>query len=82
MLDINTPGTGGLELCKQIRSHVVCPILFLTDHAPDQGQYNEVQITEEDCIIKPFRLWELTARIRRLPAPNVPGTADIGGCGL
>ena len=63
LLDINMPGTDGLELCKQIRSHVVCPILFLTDHAPDRGQYNDIQITEDDCIIKPFRLQELTTHI-------------------
>ncbi len=68
LLDINMPGTDGLALCKQIRSHVVCPILFLTDHAPDQGQHGDVPIIEDDYIIKPFRLQELTARIAaRLP---------------
>lgn len=82
LLDINMPGTGGLELCKQIRSHVVCPILFLTDHAPDQGQYNEVQITEEDCIIKPFRLWELTARIAACLTQTSPEqqTSEVVTC--
>ena len=67
LLDINIPGTNGLELCKQIRSHVVCPILFLTDHAPDQER-RDIQVTEDDYIIKPFRLHELTTRIAaRLP---------------
>ncbi len=30
ILDINMPGTDGLEFCKDIRNHVSCPILFVT----------------------------------------------------
>ena len=30
LLDINMPGTDGLEVCKRIRDHISCPILFLT----------------------------------------------------
>ena len=30
LLDINMPGTDGLELCRMIRQTVSCPILFLT----------------------------------------------------
>ena len=82
LLDINLPGTDGVELCKQIRSHVVCPILFLTDHAPDQGPHSDVPITEDDCIIKPFRLHELTARIAaRLPQTSPKQqTAEVVTC--
>lgn len=28
LLDINMPGTNGLELCRRIRNQVSCPILF------------------------------------------------------
>ena len=62
LLDINMPGTDGLELRKQIRSRVVCPILFLTACIIKQDQINGFQ-ADDDYLTKPFRLHELTARI-------------------
>ena len=35
LLDINMPGTDGLEVCKRIRDHISCPILFLTARIED-----------------------------------------------
>ena len=63
LLDINMPGTDGLELCKQIRSHVVCPILFLTARITELDQINGFQVGGDDYIIKPFSLKELEARV-------------------
>lgn len=63
LLDINMPGTDGLELCKMIRSHVACPILFLTARITEQDKVNGLQAGGDDYITKPFSLQELTARI-------------------
>lgn len=30
LLDINMPDLDGLSICRRIRDHVACPILFLT----------------------------------------------------
>ena len=63
LLDINMPGMDGLELCKVIRDHVTCPILFLTARITEQDKINGLRAGGDDYIIKPFSLQELTARI-------------------
>ena len=63
LLDINMPGMDGLELCKVIRNHIVCPILFLTARITEQDKVNGLRAGGDDYITKPFSLQELTARI-------------------
>lgn len=63
ILDINMPGTNGLELCKNIRNHTTCPILFVTARITEQDKINGFQYGGDDYITKPFSLNELTARV-------------------
>lgn len=63
LLDINMPDMDGLELCKIIRSHVVCPIVFLTARITEQDKINGLMNGGDDYITKPFSLSEITARI-------------------
>lgn len=84
LLDINMPGICGLELCQAIRSHVTCPILFLTARITEQDRINGLQLGGDDYITKPFSLKELTARIaahlrrdqRSQNRPSVLATSD------
>lgn len=63
LLDINMPKMNGLEVCKRIRNHVACPILFLTAKVEEQDKVNGLLSGGDDYIIKPFSLKELDARI-------------------
>ncbi|MDE6015852.1 MAG: response regulator transcription factor [Acetatifactor sp.] len=63
LLDINMPGMDGLELCRQIRDKISCPILFLTAKAEEQDRVNGLLSGGDDYIVKPFSLKELEARI-------------------
>lgn len=63
LLDIRMPGMSGLELCKTIRDHVICSIVFLTALATDQDTINGLLAGGDDYITKPFSLPALTARI-------------------
>ncbi|MBB3171614.1 response regulator transcription factor [Parvibacter caecicola] len=63
LLDIGMPGIDGLQLCQTIRSHVGCPILFLTARITEQDKIDGLAVGGDDYITKPFSLRELTARI-------------------
>ncbi len=63
ILDINMPGTDGLDFCKNIRDHVSCPILFVTARITEQDKINGLQYGGDDYITKPFSLKELSARV-------------------
>jgi DNA-binding response OmpR family regulator len=64
LLDINMPGLDGLEVCKRIRDHISCPILFLTARIEDADKVKGFAVGGDDYIVKPFSLVELEARVR------------------
>lgn len=63
LLDVNMPGIDGIEVCRRIRDHVSCPILFLTARVEEQDRVNGLLSGGDDYILKPFSLKELEARI-------------------
>lgn len=63
LLDINMPDIDGLEVCRQIRNHVVCPILFLTARVSDSDKIAGLKTGGDDYIVKPFSIDELGARV-------------------
>ncbi len=64
LLDINMPELDGLEVCKRIRDHISCPILFLTARIEDADKVKGFAVGGDDYIVKPFSLVELEARVR------------------
>ena len=66
ILDINMPDMNGLELCKNIRSHINCPIIFVTARISEQDKINGLQYGGDDYITKPFKLGVLVSRINAL----------------
>lgn len=56
LLDINMPGMDGLSVCRSIRDHVSCPILFLTARVESADQILGFQAGGDDYIVKPFDL--------------------------
>lgn len=63
LLDINMPDPDGLTICRRIRDHITCPILFLTARIESADQINGFLAGADDYILKPFDLDELGARI-------------------
>lgn len=63
LLDISMPGLSGLEVCRRIRDHIDCPILFLTAKIEDMDKVKGFSVGGDDYIVKPFSLAELEARV-------------------
>jgi DNA-binding response OmpR family regulator len=63
LLDINMPKMDGLEVCKRIREHLACPIIFLTARIEDMDKIAGFVSGGDDYVTKPFSIEELGARV-------------------
>ncbi|KMZ52634.1 response regulator transcription factor [Dorea sp. D27] len=63
LLDVSMPGIDGFEVCRRIRAHISCPILFLTAKVEEQDRINGLKLGGDDYIMKPFAIDELGARV-------------------
>jgi two-component system KDP operon response regulator KdpE len=64
LLDVNMPGIGGLEACREIREHSDVPIIMLTIKSAEKDKVQALDAGADDYIVKPFGIEELLARIR------------------
>lgn len=64
LLDIMMPGTDGITFCRNIRSQVDCPIIFLTARTDEGSIMYGLGLGGDDYITKPFGIGELRARIQ------------------
>jgi two-component system, OmpR family, KDP operon response regulator KdpE len=65
LLDVDIPGMGGIETCRSIRTASAhLPILMLTAMDGDDAMVSALDAGADDYITKPFRIKELTARLR------------------
>jgi two-component system KDP operon response regulator KdpE len=64
LLDLNMPGMGGLETCREIRAATEAAIIMLTVRGGEQDKVAALDAGADDYVTKPFSTPELLARIR------------------
>ena len=64
LLDLNMPGMGGLEACRQIREGSEVPVIILTVRNTEDEKVEALDAGADDYVTKPFGMKELLARIR------------------
>lgn len=64
LLDAGLPDMDGLEVCRLLRDHLPCPILFLTARIEEADKLQGFAAGGDDYILKPFSLRELSARVQ------------------
>lgn len=73
LLDMNMPGMGGLEACKEIRRSSEAPIIMLTVRNAERDKVMALDAGADDYVVKPFGIEELLARIRSALRRYAPG---------
>lgn len=63
LLDVNMPGMDGFEVCRRVREHMSCPIIFLTARVEDVDQLDGFAAGADDYVMKPFSLEVLGRRV-------------------
>lgn len=67
VLDLRLPGTGGLDVCRQLRQQgILTPILMLTAKSSELDRVLGLELGADDYLTKPFSPLELTARAKAL----------------
>src|SRR6202050_4299576 len=65
LLDVNMPGKGGIETCRELRRLMPrIAILMLSVNDDEERKVEALEAGADDYVTKPFHMRELTARIR------------------
>ena len=78
LLDLMLPKVSGLEVCRTIRTTSDVPIIIVSAKGEELDMVLMLEIGADDYVTKPYRLRELTARIRAvLRRRDVAGPATV-----
>ncbi len=64
LLDVMLPDGDGFELCRELRKYSDIPVIFLTALDEEVNIVQGLDIGADDYVTKPFRIKELTSRIK------------------
>lgn len=87
LLDVMLPRISGIDVCRQLRKTTKTPIIMVTAKGTELDTVVGLEVGADDYVTKPYRLRELTARIRAVlrrsesndsSRPISPGTIEVG----
>lgn len=64
VLDVGMPLMDGYTVCRRLREHLTCPIIFLTARVEDVDALEGFEAGADDYVLKPFSLAVLGARVK------------------
>jgi two-component system response regulator BaeR len=81
LLDLMLPGRDGVDICKEIRSFSVAPIIMVTARIEEIDRLLGLELGADDYICKPFSPREVVARVkavlRRSAEQKPPGAPPL-----
>lgn len=64
LLDVMLPKLSGIDVCRQLRKKTLTPIIMVTAKGAEIDTVVGLEVGADDYVTKPYRLRELTARMR------------------
>ncbi|UWG96305.1 response regulator transcription factor [Dehalobacter sp. DCM] len=77
ILDIMLPGKDGLDLCRNLRSIRMIPIIMLTAKGEEADRVLGLEMGADDYVSKPFSPRELVARIKAVLRRTLPMDTEV-----
>jgi two-component system response regulator RegX3 len=81
LLDVMLPRMSGIDVCRQLRKKTLTPIIMVTAKSAEIDTVVGLEVGADDYVTKPYRMRELTARIRavmrRVPTDRVERGGEI-----
>jgi len=82
LLDVMLPKVSGIDVCREMRKRSQVPIIMVTAKSAEIDTVVGLEVGADDYITKPYRMRELTARmraaLRRAPMDR-SGDLPVGG---
>jgi len=78
LLDVMLPRMSGIDVCRQLRKKTLTPIIMVTAKGAEIDTVVGLEVGADDYVTKPYRMRELTARIRAVMR-RVPTDRDERG---
>ena len=76
IIDLNLPDGSGYDVCKEIKKQGDLPVIFLTAYDDEINVVTGFELGADDYITKPFRLKELSVRIKSVLRRYSKDTTD------
>jgi len=83
LLDVMLPKLSGIDVCRQLRKKTMTPIIMVTAKGAEIDTVVGLEVGADDYVTKPYRLRELTARMRAVMrrVPNTQG-GELSGSSI
>lgn len=83
LLDVMLPKLSGIDVCRQLRKKTTTPIIMVTAKGAEIDTVVGLEVGADDYVTKPYRLRELTARMRAVMrrVPTIQG-GELSGSSI
>ncbi len=78
LLDVMLPKVSGTDVCREIRKRSAVPIIMVSAKGTELDTVVGLEVGADDYVVKPYRMRELTARIRAALRRTLPSDTGTG----